>query len=285
VRIRLLALLAPLTGLACGGTLSYDSDGGAVADAAPDQAARDEFALNVAPVLKAACDVCHETGTGGAPIFSPPDTPPGTKYAVLTTWVGVGARIKDLPLLSCSQPDQSPLITYGPHTGPAFTNDQVAPTAAWITTWKGFQTGCEPVAAVARSAAVTPLTGGTVNTIDLAPLGPGLEGATLTFTADLVAGQDLYLSNLKVNAGAGGLKVVHPTFEYCLNGSEEKLDPTDKFKNVTLDVAPAGTAQIGPGSLSLVGIPAGTPLAVKFVELTPQAGSQGDAVDNGGSCP
>lgn len=283
-RLRLAFALFPgvLCAAACSGSVNFtgDGDGGPTADAAPDQVARDQFQSMVKPILDQSCASCHVSGAAGAPKFMEPNP---DLYTTITTWVGVMPRIMGQPLLSCADPAQSPLVTYGAHAGPAFTVEQLPVVRMWAETWQSVSPTCQgQVAAKAVTASFTPVTG--PNTLPLDNLGPGLEGATLTFNLDTLPGPSLYLSEIKFNAGANGLRVIHPIFEYCINATET-AEPNDKFKNVMLDVGPNMVGQPGDGTLTLVQVPPNTPLAVRFTEITPQAGAQGDPVDNGGSCP
>lgn len=274
MRVLVSSLLA-LAAAACGPG-SYTPTGGDVADAGPDQAAREAFVTDVAPLM-VACDACHKTGTmvGAvtAPIFE-------STYESVT---GYTSTTGNPDFLSCSAPASSWLIGGAEATGhPGGTFDPAGKTTVvqWITMWSTVSPSC--MGMMGGAAVTGKIVPQATNTVDLSALGPGLEGATMTFTIDN-AGGGLLISNIVFNAGAGGLKVVHPKFESCETPPNAVGDPTDSLANVDITVPAAGTNTLIQ-SVSLAGVPITAPLAVSFVTLTPEAGSQGPAVDNGGAC-
>lgn len=270
---RISALLLTSLVAACSGEFeSYAPDGGVEqADAGPDEAARQKFALEVQPLWEQRCSACHDTGTLQSPIFgAPPD-----RYSSLITYTP--------PLLSCKGPGDSLVITKGQHAGPAWDTATELPTLqGWINTWITVTPDCQGMTQAKPVTGPHSLLLGD-NTISLAELGPGLEGAALTFTMDAVGG-GLYLSQLTLRAGPGGLRVRSPRFETCGDMPPAKEDPTNEFANVDLTVPPDGAATLGDGTLVFTQTPNTVKLGIRFEELTPQGGPQGDAVDLGGAC-
>ena len=235
---------------------------------APDLAARQEFESSVRSLYHAECgSECHETGLMTAPVF-------GFSYDDLT-------RYGDGSLLACDPTATSLILTKGVHDpGVAFQAASSTLVREWVDLWASVSPRCAALRTKARSGPFVPNVDG--NVVSLAPLGPGLEAATMAFSAQRVAG-GLYLTSIRLNAGAAGLHVVAPRFEACL-AQTATPDPGNAFAALDLEVPPNGSVLLGSGALSITGWQAGDAVSVGFAEITPMAGSQGPPVDNGGSC-
>jgi hypothetical protein len=265
-------LLVLTAGAGCGGTFTPTM--GETSDAGPDQAARAEFASNVAPVMAQKCDSCHKTGSLGAPMFE-------STYESVTTYQTAAAGQK---FLSCTDPANSWLIQGCKATGhPGMPFDATAEpiVTTWAMHWAMQSPTCMGMTAAKAQTAPIILQQGGGNTVDLSTLGPGLDGATLTFSAD-TAGTGLYISNVTLHAGTGGLHVKHPVFDSCQMAPPEKDDPSDTYAQTDVIVQPSTTGTLP--ALALTNASLTTKLSIRFEELTPSAGSAGPAVDNGGAC-
>ncbi len=261
---------------ACSG--SFDPAGGPAADAGPDQLARDDFELNVAPLFELHCNACHEAGgVAGSPAFS-------ASYDSVLAYVPLAGGT----LIGCTAAD-SLLYTKGSHVsgaGPAFDTTTESPKVAnFIALWATAQPECE------GGGEAKPATGSLVfaqgaNSVDLSGLGVGLEGATLTFFVDPIAGSGLNVNSIKLNAGAGGLHVVHPRFELCPAGTATPANDSFSLFDATVPASSSADllADNNVSATSLVGVNLGDEFSLRFAALTPAAGSQGPAVDGGGAC-
>jgi hypothetical protein len=238
------------------------------ADAGPDQAARLDFDTNVKPIMDTACFTCHTSGAGGAPLFSDYDT--------VVAYSSANGKLVDCTTAT------SLLYTKGSHAAgqaPAFDAATQAPKVQhFIETWAMVTAACQS-AASAATGSIAFQQG--ANTVALSTLGPGLDGAQITFSADVV-GTGLYLSAMQVTAGANGLHITHPRFETCPGGT--KTPANDSFAAVDQTLGPGETQTFGPGTFTLLDTAIGQKFGLRFETITPQAGSQGAPVDNGGAC-
>jgi len=272
--LRLLSLIVASSSTACVGTFE-PLDGADTADASPDQAARAAFDEIVPILTEKACFGCHETGAVGAPLF-------GRTYDTLMAYMNA-------KVMGCT-PAESTLYSLGPHpaASPGVWFDTTADlpkVEAFVVAWAATQAACQ------GGGGAKPRTGSIVfveglNTVDLSGLGPGLEGAQMTFVADILA-NNLLLTEVKLIAGAGGLKAKHPRFETCPM-TTPVASPIDAFYLVDLTIPAAGTADVrnanNQSTLSITNGAVGGKLSIAFESLTPEAGSQGTAIDLGGAC-
>jgi hypothetical protein len=258
------ALAALLVAGACSGTYDVPRDGPGLD--APDDMAREEFNRMVRALVDAECAECHTTGNEAAPIY-------GDTYDSLSAY-------KDGYLFSCL-PEQSPIYTKNVHIpGVDWLPSSEPIVFAFLQTWSRVHPRCQDLPPRPRSGPFVPVLD-QPNTVSLAELGPGLGGATLTFSAQRVTG-GLYLSSVRANAGNGGLEVVAPLFEACLAGSSVP-DPGNAFTQVAITVEPNTSVTLDPGALAIAGWQTGEPLGISFATLTPK-GVGGAPIDNGGAC-
>jgi hypothetical protein len=244
-----------------------------LADAGPDAAPPDPmtfFADQVAPILAAKCDGCHATGQNGAPAF-------GTTYASVVAYSGAAGKLADCTLT------QSLLFTRAAHAGATMpTIGEYKVLRTWLELQAASVAGC------AATAGRLPRTGGYVSQaadyeIDLSLLGPGLDGATMSFTVQSIVG-GLLLSNVKLHAGTAGLIAIWPQTTSCLGGTVSP-SATDAFADVRLTLAAGQSATLGGGTVSLPGAQLGDRFSFSFAALLPGTGLLGLPVDNGGACP
>lgn len=259
------------------GTIRMEpGEGTDFADAAPDvtdagatdgsEDARAMFEAEVLPLLDAQCVACHGPDrTGPAFLAAGPDV-----YTTVTSWPALVDR---------SDPGSSRILTKGAHAGPAWNAEQGSVVRAWLELEGARDAGEgeeEPLEHV--TPAMAPVAG--FNAIDLAEL--GMSGSSLTFSAERV-GTGLYLSDMRVAAGPGGVRLVHPLVITWV-GETAMPDPVDRLAGVEIDVPAYGTAPLGGGTFVLVEFPEGAMLSFHFDEAGPSAapgGADGGVGDGG----
>jgi cytochrome c553 len=255
-------LLAVLTG--CSGDFISSSntpDGG--------DPARAMFEEQVLPMLVGSCVACHATADAKGFMVPNPDV-----YSTIITHPN---------LITPGDANDSRLYSYGrssTHSGTELTLDEAELVRAWIELIP--PTDAPPPQVETNKFA--PLIGQT-NSIDLAPLGEGLTGSSLSFDATQLA-QGIYITNLQVQAGASGLHVVHPLFvTYC---PAQRPDPVDSFYGMDLVVNPNDQGMIGGGTVILVDFAPGCMLSVHFKTIEPgmttPGGDDGGGGPTGGGC-
>jgi hypothetical protein len=251
---------------ACGGEFVNNSDG---PDAGTDPAAlaRQMFDEEVLPMLETSCSACH-VGADTKGFMRPnPDV-----------WTSLMGHPN---LIVGGNPNDSRLYAYGRspnHSGPEFTPEQAELVRQWIEIVPF--SGMEPPKV--ETGKFAPQVG--ANTVELGALAQGITGAKLTFTATPLA-TGLYITELKAQAGDGGLHIAHPLFvTYCPG---PKPDPVDSFYGLDQIVNPAETSTIGGGTVVLVDYTAGCELAVLFKVIEPgmagpMNGDDGGVTGSGG---
>ncbi|MSP17442.1 MAG: hypothetical protein EXR73_12695 [Myxococcales bacterium] len=264
-------------GAGCEGRFFYDGPR-ILADAGPDQMARELFVATVAPIMAMKCDSCHKTAQLLAPLFE-------------STYDSVTAHMTTPPdpaFLHCSRPDSSLFFTKGMHAGPPFDAITESPlVSTWLALWAMTSPACAGMLEEEPATAPVVLENLGSNELDLSPVGVGLEGAKLRFTLASTAG-GLLLSSLQLVAGPGGLHVINPRFETCPMPPDVTLDMNNSFSTTDLMLDADETRTLlnrsGFAQHSLTSHTLGVPLAIRFDTITPMAGSAGPAVDNGGAC-
>lgn len=237
-RLRVSAALGvAIAASACAGDITTPNG-----DPADVAAAKAKFSQDVQPILDGFCGACHSSMPNID--FMRPN--PDVRTAVLG-WPS---------LVSLEAPAQSSLLTKGPHSGPALTPDQSAVMLDWIEL-EVIAAGGEPAETV-ETDRLTPAPG--LNTIDLTAL--GLTGSSLSFLYEPLA-TGMYLSDIKVTGGTGGVHVVNPLFVIWNEGAAEP-DPINRFGNVDLTVLEAETKFIGGGTAVFVDVAPGSDISVHF---------------------
>ncbi len=230
-------------------------------------AARTAFDEDVAPILDGFCGACH-TGMPNIDFMRPnPD--------IRTAMLGWPS------LIDLTAPTSSALLTQGAHTGPAFTPDQSSIVLEWIEL-EVVAAGGEPAETV-ETARITPTAG--INTIDLTSA--GLAGSTVTFLYEPLA-TGMYLSDIQVVAGVGGVHVINPLF-VIWEAEQPSPDPINRFGNIDLTVLEGTTSYIGGGTAVFVDIAPGSDISIEFRTLETADGGDpggdgGDGGTVGGGC-
>lgn len=233
-------------------------------DAGPDPAGY--FDTHVAPIVSAQCASCHATGTGGAPAF-------GTTYASYVAYSGPRGKLADCTLT------ESLLFTRGAHAGPAFGAVDEAEVRAWLDVQAYAVPGCSFTAGKLPSTGAMVAAAGDYS-LDLSVLGASLEDGSVQFTVTPSAGS-LQLSNLRVTAGASGLRLVNPFFETCAGGIGH---PSSEPGMLRMDVPANVTQMIGDGTVSVSPVVVGEKFAMRFHALLTLDGAKGAPIDSGGAC-
>jgi hypothetical protein len=135
------------------------------------------------------------------------------------------------------------------HTGPALTSPQYSDILLWIQSEREAATALPEI----ESAPYMPLpcTAGNpgdatcpINSVDLAALG---EPGTFEFVAMGATG-GYVMSGMQFKAGADGLYIAHPKLISHPAGADPVPDPTDRFFNTVLNIAPNATGKLGTGT-------------------------------------
>lgn len=239
VRLRISAALG--VALAMTGCVGDITGPGPEEDAAL-AAAKAKFTADVEPILAGFCGACH-TGMPNIDFMKPI---PDVRSAMLA-FPG---------LVDFTAPTASTLLNKGAHSGPALTPDQSATMLDWIEL-ESVAAGAEPAETV-ETDRQTPMPG--LNTVDLS--GVGLTGSTLTFLYEPLA-TGMYLSDIKVTGGTGGVHVVNPLFVIWDEGVAQP-DPINRFGNVDLTVLEAQTGFVGGGTAVFVDISPIADVSVHF---------------------
>lgn len=254
---------------ACSGQFQGTGSDAGIED--PSIAARAFFSSNVQPILEGNCTACHSGSMAGLAFIMPPSIYDSVMAHPNLVFGG------DAPA--------SRLYAYGrsdQHSGPIFTPEQSEIVRQWIDLVPPRENEEPPPITTNRFA---PLVG--PNTVDLAEMGEGLDGATMTFTMQQLA-QGIYISALMVNAGAGGVHLNHPLFvSYCSN-RPAKADPVDSFYGLDMIVNAGLTGMVGGGTVILTDFQPGCELSIHFEIIEPgmggPGGEDGGVGPGGGGC-
>ncbi|HEY5951083.1 MAG TPA: hypothetical protein VIV40_36580 [Kofleriaceae bacterium] len=217
-----------------------------------DQVALEKWVDKAYPVLGTKCLMCHD---GSMPMIG--------YLAGASDIEKRDTLIAYMPaVINLSAPQSSRMLTKGAHTGPALEAKEASDILSWIIAEREARMG---MVTALRSDKLTPMLCTTapcpINTIDLASLG---QPGTLTFEATALSA-DLYLTTIKIQAGAAGLHITHPLFEsWPAGATDPKPDPIDRWFNVDLQIAPNTAAQIGTGEGSFTGFNGADQLSMRF---------------------
>lgn len=241
-------LIASATG--CG---KSTINGGTPVDAArgPDAdpataAARAAFDDNVLTKLTNNCS-CHTIPAQGVAFLE--STPESDTYATLLAW-------EDGGLFDYDTTANSLLLTKGQHVGPAWSPEDYEIVREWIEL-EAVARGVEPVEAP-TTALFTPTTG--ANIVDLSPL--GLTGSSVSFLFEPLD-TGAYLSEIRLNGGTGGARVVHPLFVAYVDGLAVP-DRVDRFSFVDMAVEEDESQYIGGGTFVMLDFPPDSDLLIIF---------------------
>ncbi len=267
VRLRAgLVLAAVALAGACTGEIVDPGDGD------PSGVAIEAFEVNVAPTLQAKCASCHASLV--APQFMRPD--PTLREGVL--------KFNNASLVDLMNPGASRLAVYPSSQAHASVGVNYTPAeAAQVTAWAELEAVVAGVVQepVVETAKIAPRVGS--NELDLTSI--GLAGSKFKFDYQPLA-TGMYLSRISVDAGTGGVRLVHPLF-VVWDGATAIPDPIDRFSDIDLTVAEAASSQVGGGTAVFVDIPPQGELSIHFKTIslangTPPTGGGGGIV--GGGC-
>lgn len=215
-------------------------------DANPAEAAAQAAFAQILPKLTGNCS-CHTITTQGVGFLE--NTPESDTYATLMGWDDGG-------LFDFENTANSLLLTKGQHTGPAWSPDDYEEVRAWIEL-ESIVRGVEPVEAP-TTALFTPING--INTVDLSPL--GLTDSTVTFLFEPLD-TGAYLSEIRLNGGTGGARIVHPLFVAYVDGIAVP-DRVDRFSFVDMAVEDGDSQYIGGGTFVMLDFPPDSDLLIIF---------------------
>jgi hypothetical protein len=145
----------------------------------------------------------------------------------------------------------------GMHTGPALDPSSAMTIVAWLEAEQAerIPAAADPI----RFGPVQPLLGGET-AVDLG------GGDTLTFTS-ATSGGGLYLSDLTITAGPGGLHVAHPLFVSHPTGALPLPDTVDRFGDVDAKLGPNKMLALGGGDALFLDFLPTDPLTIHFHTL------------------
>ncbi len=263
VRLRISAALGlALAVTGCVGSIT--GPGGEGEEDANLAAAKAKFTGDVEPILAGFCGACH-TGMPNIDFMRPN---PDIRSAMLA-FPG---------LVDFTAPTSSTLLNKGAHSGPALTPDQSGVMLDWIEL-EAVAAGAEPAETV-ETDRLAPMPG--LNTVDLT--GVGLTGSTMTFLYEPLA-TGMYLSDIKVTGGTGGVHVVNPLF-VIWEADVAQPDPINRFGNIDLTVLEAQTSFVGGGTAVFVDVSPIADISVHFrvAELADGTVPDDDGGIVGGGC-
>jgi hypothetical protein len=218
-----------------------------------DAVALEKWVEKALPVLGVKCVMCHD---GSMPMIG--------YLAGASDIEKRDTLIAYMPaVINLNAPQSSRMLTKGSHTGPALDAKEASDILSWIVAEREAR---DDTIVPIRSPKIIPMLCTVppcpVNTIDLATLG---VPATVTFEAAQLS-SDMYLTNIKLVAGAMGVHAVHPLFEsWPAGATEPKPDPIDRWFNVDLNLAPnAAPVDIGTGEGTFVGFGAVDEISIRF---------------------
>ena len=264
VRLRIsLAAAMALAAAACTGDI-IDPEGDPLA------AAMQAFDNTVAPTMSAKCAACHVSTEN--PQFMKPN--PTLREGVLTFNSG--------GLVDFMNPVASRLAVFASSQAHASVGVNYTPAeAAAVTAWVELEALAAGVVAepVVETQKITPMLG--ANEIDLTEI--GLTGSKFKFDYQPLS-TGMYLSRISVDAGTGGVRLVHPLF-VVWDAATPIPDPIDRFSDIDLTVAELTSSQVGGGTAVFVDIPPSGQLSVHFKTATFANGmppSDGGGIVGGG---
>lgn len=264
----------------CTGLIDDNSEG----IAPEEKLARELFTTKAAPALNTNCLSCHN---GSRPMID---------FLAGASDLEVRAKLIgfDPPVLNLTAPQSSRLLTKGSHEGPALNASATSDLLEWIRAEKDAQPdpGLTDPTANLETEPFLPLicTSGTppdvtcpVNDVDLTSV--GLAGSRVHFVAQAL-GSGLYLNQLKVIAGTGGVYLEHPLFVSNPDGAEPIPDSIDRYFAVKLNLMETTEEQLGGGTAAFVGWNATDKISIHFKAIKPfqpDAGT-GPGPGGGGGC-
>lgn len=260
-----LTVFAIMLAAGCTGLIDGSSDGLTPAQ----RAARVKWEQSAYPVLRDNCVSCH----GGSR--------PEVMFATGATASEVRETIMayDPPVVNFDAVASSRILTKGQHDGPALINNQPTALLDWLQAEHDAQNsdpGNMPTGLDIEPFNVQPCTGGLpdntsgtcpTNHIDLSTLAmaPNVE---ITFIAQPL-GSGLYITDLKVTAGAMGVYIEHPLFVSHPATGPEQPDQIDRYFNLKMNLMPGTGDQISGGTAAYPNFVATDKISIHFKKLGP----------------
>ncbi|MBX3246624.1 MAG: hypothetical protein KF901_05520 [Myxococcales bacterium] len=243
---------------------TYDA-GLVTGDAAPEEEEVDPAAIyrsTIEPLLDNRCGACHDADRTGPAFLASPS------YETLFGYPAI---------IDLRDPTSSRLLTKGAHAGPAWPASEAERVREWIRMEAARRMGGGDEEEDVADGATEPrdIVPG-LNVVELSEAAPELEGARLTFVATRTAA-GVFLAELKVYAGEGGVRLRHPVLVTYRGGLPEP-DPVDRFNGIEVSVGAYESAPIGSGSVSLVAFPDDAQLGFLFGSIG-RSGGGGDPED------
>jgi hypothetical protein len=161
------------------------------------------------------------------------------------------------PIVDVASPESSLVLTMGKHTGPALLPAESEAVLAWLATEH-----VERVPDPSMAVAVGPirLTLDAPNAVDLG------RGATLRFVPSASV-EGLALRQIVLAAGGAGLHVAHPVLVTHPPIVAPRIDTSDAFGDVDLELAAGASVALGGGSVVVPGFDPEDPVTLHFRTL------------------
>jgi len=259
---------------ACNGLI----DGPGSGNLTPEQAAaRTAWTQKAYPHLSQQCAGCHSGSEADIAFLAG-----GASIPMHDTLLSFTVQVVNL-----EAPGSSRLLTKGGHAGPALTAQESADILEWIQAERdaagvmpdmGLQTG--QFTALLCTSGVPGDATCPVNHVGLDAL--GLPGATIDFVAQALS-QDLYVTDLKLNASVDGVSLEHPLFvSWPTDTTQPEIpDSLDRFFNVKENLMPMTSDPLGGGTAAFVGFPPTNQLSIHFKSVGKYM--TGDGTGSGGT--
>jgi hypothetical protein len=260
--MKLSAILVAFTITGCSGLITGDDDsGGAGSGTVEQQVAQKKWTEDAYPVFANVCSSCHGGANAAAPWFLKANTPTDMRTLLL----GWSSPV----VVNVPTPDQSRVLLKGAHEGAQALNPtQASSILGWIMAERdAANAGTTSVELTTSKVDVLPCSGGApgsatcpINTIRLDD--DHLVGASISFVAQPY-GNDLYLSDLFLEASTDGVYLDHPLFVSWPPEGNELVDNLDRFSQTKLNLAATTSTPVCPGP-SCDHIGAGAAIFVDF---------------------
>jgi len=235
-----MAVVGPLIIAACALLIGCDS-----MESTEHQTAQQLFMARAWPSLSR-CAGCHAT----QPTID--FLAPGTATEAYATMFAFQP-----PIVDVASPASSLVLTMGKHTGPALLPAESDALLAWLEAERieRVPDGGLPIAFGPIDLAL-----GATNFVDLG------HGAMLEFVPSPSA-EGLALRGIELATGTLRLRVVHPLFASHPSLGPPRIDATDAFGDIELDLAAGLRVALGGGAAVFPGFDPGDPITIHFRTL------------------
>ncbi len=161
------------------------------------------------------------------------------------------------PIVDVASPESSLVLTMGTHTGPALLPAESEAVLGWL----------EVEHAERVPGGAPPITFGPVSLVLDAPNVVDLgHGAVLRFVPSASA-EGLAVRQVELAAGETGVHVVHPLFATHPPIVPPRIDTTDAFGDVDVDVAAGASVALDGGSAAFPDFDPADPITIHFRTL------------------